>query len=75
MPLSKYHFFKTNFYWRSFKKNCNHRVWEMVDFPIINLRSALAEAKQVYDFLFALRIYLIAFNEGLMPNCVLKAVI
>lgn len=46
----------------------------MVDFPIINLRSALAAAKQVYDFLFALLIYLIAFNEGLMPNCVLKTV-
>jgi len=48
------------------KKIASIGVWGNGRFPQLNLPSALAVAKQVYRFLFAVWGVLIAFNVGLV---------
>ena len=57
---------KSDFVGIRLKKIASYGVWGNGRFPQLNLPSALAEAKQGYSFLFALRVFLIVFIDGLM---------
>jgi hypothetical protein len=48
------------------KKIASKGVWGNGRFPLLNLPSAVAVAKQGYRFLFAYEVFLIAFKVGLM---------